>query len=43
MFDEESRLDPTKDDIDFIEGFIGFTLSKYIYIYKIKMILYDFL
>ncbi len=23
MFDEESRLDPTKDDIDFIEGFIG--------------------
>ncbi|MFW2600058.1 fatty acid cis/trans isomerase [Aliarcobacter butzleri] len=23
MFDEDSRLDPTKDDIDFIEGFIS--------------------
>lgn len=23
MFDEESRLNPTKDDIDFVEGFIG--------------------
>ena len=23
MFDEESRLDPTKDDIDFVEGFVS--------------------
>jgi hypothetical protein len=23
MFDESSRLDPSKDDLDFVEGFVG--------------------
>ena len=32
MFDEESRLDPTKDDIDFVEGFIGSYPNIFIYV-----------
>ena len=30
MFDEESRLDPTKDDIDFVEGFVSSYPSLFI-------------
>ncbi|QKF74124.1 fatty acid cis/trans isomerase [Aliarcobacter faecis] len=32
MFDEKSRLDPTKDDIDFIEGFIGSYPNIFVYV-----------
>lgn len=30
MFKEESRLDPAKDDIDFIEGFIGSYINMFL-------------
>jgi CRISPR/Cas system CMR-associated protein Cmr3 (group 5 of RAMP superfamily) len=30
MFNEESRLDPTKDDIDFVEGFVSSYPSMFI-------------
>ncbi len=32
MFDEQSRLDPTKDDIDFIEGFVGSYPNIFVYV-----------
>ena len=35
MFNEESRLDPTKDDIDFVEGFVSSYPSMF-YCFKTK-------